>query len=209
MNARDIWKTPFYYFLLVAPHPFIGAMAIVGFLSVLVSDGELAPEARLACLYFAAFCYGSALVTALINRRHPRITRWLLCFLFALVVVGGLSGLQEIGFLALLPVPIAVAFLLVGPLAAITVTTVAQRISSSSQLSPSPRRGQPHYRTSCPMAQFSAVGRPVFFRAQDYPNAGHFISHSNSRTYWRKRANAARVRNRSSTKSCTRTDTLT
>ena len=123
MNARDIWKTPIDEDLLVAPHPFIGAMAIVGFLSVLVSDGELAPEARLACLYFAAFCYGSALVTALINRRHPRLTRWLLCFLFALVVVGGLSGLQEIGFLALLPVPIAVAFLLVGPLAAITVTT--------------------------------------------------------------------------------------
>ena len=123
MNTLDTWKTPVDEDLLLTPQPIIGALAVVGLISVLVSDRGFSPETRFAYLLFAAFCYGSALMTILINQRHPRLARWLLCFLLVLVVVGGLSGLQSIAFLALLPVPIVAAFLLVGSPAAITVTT--------------------------------------------------------------------------------------
>ena len=122
MNRTNTWKTPDDDDLLLAPEPFIGALATLGLIGVFVSDRQPNLETRAAYLLFAAICYGSAITVLLIRQRHPRLARWMLSFLLASVVAGGLSWLQEVAFLALLPLPIIAAFLLVGFPAAIAVT---------------------------------------------------------------------------------------
>ena len=122
MNASDTWKTPVDKDFLLTPHPIIGALTLAGFIAVLVSDRQADTGIRFAYLLFAAFSYFSALTALLLYQRYPEAVRWLLCFLLVAVVTGGLSVLQGMAFLSLLPIPIVVAILLVGFPSALVVT---------------------------------------------------------------------------------------